>query len=356
MSSSSSKYLDECPVPNCGISFRNFASEQRSQLTHSHNDFNHRLVYCASCRRLFDSPAALTAHSNKKQSRSKYRDDGDFYPTSFPPDDDDEPSSSHKGSAKGGFDKSSWDYRDPSSKPKTKDPKSQRSESSSSDDESHQKHRSHHHRSSSKSKPRPTERDPGSSSKSKPNAEERSKPPPPPPSAKAPAVDYYTLIGIPSTTSHADILKAIKKTRIANHPDRFMNKNLPAQELEKIVERSKSIGQACDVLEDPRARQAYDAKLQSDKLYARSAFTSSSHDRSARPPPKDHYSRYDRYEYSGPKAGDRGSPLRNEYKPKSSSSASGSSKRDAGSKARPSGSSRRPEEFKTRPSEHYRKS
>ena len=455
MPSSSPRHPEKCPVPNCGISFRDFDARNKDHLIHSHNTFYHWLVYCTPCGQLFDSPAALTAHSDnkhpfcllcrqrfnssaereahfrkehqvtycskcshregdgysclcglaqdineklkdsgKKQSQRKYRGEGDFIPTNFPSGD--APGSSNKGSSTGDSHKSRWDYRD-SSKSKTKDRKpyrhthSYRYESngasyeytsttyeytddgscdatSSSDDESNHTYRSGYRRSNSKAKPR---------------SEEQKQTPSPPPSADPPAADYYSLIGISSTASHSDVLKAIKKARIANHPDRFMNKNLSPQDLEKVVERSKCIGQACDVLEDPSARRVYDAKLQSDRLYAssksakptssdyssrynsddprawpgtppRASTDKSSSKGASTPKSSSGYSSYKGYESSAPKPG-TGSPLRNEYKPERSSTTA-SSKKDEGSGTRSSGSSRRAESSKARPSDRHRNS
>ena len=127
-----------------------------------------------------------------------------------------------------------WQFRDPSAKPKGSD-----------------------------HKPREKQQQNPNSGSSKPGRRE-SKPPPPPAAAKTPIVNYYALIGIPTTASHTEIIKATKKARIANHPDRFIGKNLPPHELARVTELSKCIGQACDVLENPTERALYDAKLKKE--------------------------------------------------------------------------------------------
>ena len=423
MPSSGHRSPDRCPVPSCGISFHELTPHMRDELVHGHNIQCHWLVYCHPCRRLFDSPADVTSHKDRrhpvchlcrqrfrsaeekedhfrkihpvvycskcnyrpadgvncvcsvaegindilresgktqscfqyckeagyfeadrdeKPSGYKYRDEGNYFRTG-----DDHSSSSNKGSSTRN---SNWEYRDSSSKSKTKDGRSHHGNSHSSkythsgrggndsDDSSSDDDR-HHRSSSSRSKPKADGRDRHhSSSKSHSKSEERR----PPPAAEPPAPDYYTLIGIASTTSEADLLKAVKKARIANHPDRFMNKNLSPKELEKVVERAKCIGQACDVLEDPKARRVYDAKLQSDKLNSRKS-------RYATPPPPSDFPLKKKYQES---------PLRNEYKPSNSSSgsprkdkprssSSGSPRKDESSKPRSSGSSRKDESPKS---------
>lgn len=124
----------------------------------------------------------------------------------------------------------------------------------------------------SEHKPRERQQQNPNSGSSKPGRREE-KPPPPHAPAKTPMVDYYALIGIPITATHDEILKATKKARIANHPDRFIGKNLPPQELAQVTERSKCIGQACDVLESPRERAIYDAKLRKEMLAKKNVST-----------------------------------------------------------------------------------
>ncbi|KAL8797274.1 MAG: hypothetical protein Q9195_000427 [Heterodermia aff. obscurata] len=155
--------------------------------------------------------------------------------------------------------------------------------------------------------------------------------------ASQPTQTYYTLLSLPPTASPAETLKVIKKARIANHPDRFMAQNLSPAELEKVVERAKCIGQACDVLEDPAARARYDAKLGRDGLWGGGGTTSRDKKESdyRTSSSSGNYSKSSSSQYSGYRTQrEGGSPLRNEYKPKGSnggsSSSSGSRKRDEG--------------------------
>ena len=144
---------------------------------------------------------------------------------------------------KADFSGKEWQYRDSSAKPK-----------------------------GSEHKPRERKQQNPNAGSSKPGRREE-KPSPPRTAAKPPTVDYYALIGIPITATHDEILKATKKARIANHPDRFIGKNLPPQELAQVTERSKCIGQACDILESPRDRAIYDAKLKKEMLARKNVHT-----------------------------------------------------------------------------------
>ena len=77
--------------------------------------------------------------------------------------------------------------------------------------------------------------------------------------------DYYSLLGVPSNASHGEILKAAKKARIAAHPDRCSGQNLRPKELEQVIDHSKAVGQAADVLTDAEKRVRYDAKLRKER-------------------------------------------------------------------------------------------
>ena len=88
--------------------------------------------------------------------------------------------------------------------------------------------------------------------------------------------DYYSLLDVPSNASHADILKAAKKARIAAHPDRCSGRNLSSKELEQVVDHSKAVGQAADVLTDTEKRAQYDVKLRKERREMGRSFWSSS--------------------------------------------------------------------------------
>ena len=75
--------------------------------------------------------------------------------------------------------------------------------------------------------------------------------------------DLYAILDISPSATQEEVQKAGKRKRIENHPDRFSGRKLSPQEVDKIIERSKLIGQAADVLCDPTARVKYDGELRS---------------------------------------------------------------------------------------------
>lgn len=91
--------------------------------------------------------------------------------------------------------------------------------------------------------------------------------------------DYYSLLGVPSNASHAAILKAAKKARIAAHPDRCSGRNLSPKELEQVIDHSKAVGLAADVLTDAEKRVRYDAKLRKERREMGRCFWSFSYTR-----------------------------------------------------------------------------
>ena len=86
-----------------------------------------------------------------------------------------------------------------------------------------------------------------------PKQETKQEIPPPP--------DHYAILGISPTATDAEVLKAAKKKRIETHPDRFAGQALAPSEAEKMIEHSKNIGHAADILSDPDARSDYDREV-----------------------------------------------------------------------------------------------
>ena len=107
----------------------------------------------------------------------------------------------------------------------------------------------------------------------------------PPPKDQGPP-DLYAILGISPSATQEEVQKAAKKNRIENHPDRFSGQNLSPQEVDKIIERSKLIGQSADVLCDPIARLNYDDELKSWRAKHRMA-----DERERRPRGGSHYQR-----------------------------------------------------------------
>ena len=65
--------------------------------------------------------------------------------------------------------------------------------------------------------------------------------------------DYYEILGVPKTTSIADIKKAYRSLALKYHPDR-----VPEAEKKVAEERFKEISEAYGVLSDPQKKQTYD--------------------------------------------------------------------------------------------------
>lgn len=74
----------------------------------------------------------------------------------------------------------------------------------------------------------------------------------------------------PSATQ-ADLVKAARKKRIETHPEKFSGRNLAPAEVDKIIERSKTVGNAADILCDPVARLQYDDKVAAWKQQQKAA-------------------------------------------------------------------------------------
>lgn len=68
--------------------------------------------------------------------------------------------------------------------------------------------------------------------------------------------DYYKILGVGKSANEDEIKKAYRKRALAHHPDRFPN----ATEEEKKEEEKKfkEVGEAYNVLSDPKKRSRYD--------------------------------------------------------------------------------------------------
>src|SRR5580765_3697616 len=63
--------------------------------------------------------------------------------------------------------------------------------------------------------------------------------------------DYYEILGVPRTSSDAEIKKAFRKLAREHHPD-------VAKDKKKAEEKFKEINEAYEVLSDPANRKKYD--------------------------------------------------------------------------------------------------
>jgi len=64
--------------------------------------------------------------------------------------------------------------------------------------------------------------------------------------------DYYAILGVPKNVSDEDLKKAYRRLALKWHPDRNRDN------VELATEKFKEIGEAYDVLSDPKKRQIYD--------------------------------------------------------------------------------------------------
>lgn len=69
-------------------------------------------------------------------------------------------------------------------------------------------------------------------------------------------INYYTVLGIPTTASDAEIKTAYRKKALETHPDKFHNAS--PQIKERQAELFRQIKEAYDVLSDPTRRRIYD--------------------------------------------------------------------------------------------------
>nr|XP_026487450.1 dnaJ homolog subfamily C member 7 [Vanessa tameamea] len=68
--------------------------------------------------------------------------------------------------------------------------------------------------------------------------------------------DYYKILGVEKTASEDDIKKAYRKRALVHHPDRHAG--APDNERKEQERRFKEVGEAYEVLSDPKKRARYD--------------------------------------------------------------------------------------------------
>jgi len=76
--------------------------------------------------------------------------------------------------------------------------------------------------------------------------------------------NYYKILGVHKDATEKDIKKAFRKMAIKWHPDKFANDT--EENRKKAEERFKEIGEAYEVLKDPKMKQRYDAGVDPDQL------------------------------------------------------------------------------------------
>lgn len=80
-------------------------------------------------------------------------------------------------------------------------------------------------------------------------------------SGEKPPEDLYALLGVSPSATQKEVQKAARMKRIETHPDKCGGANLSRAQYEGVLERSKIVGQAADILCDPVARQKSDSAL-----------------------------------------------------------------------------------------------
>jgi len=71
--------------------------------------------------------------------------------------------------------------------------------------------------------------------------------------------------------TQAELVKAARKKRVETHPDKFSGRNISPAEVDAIIETSKTVGHAADILCDPAARAKYDGEVAARKQKQRAA-------------------------------------------------------------------------------------
>lgn len=76
--------------------------------------------------------------------------------------------------------------------------------------------------------------------------------------------DYYKLLGVEEKADDAAIKKAYKKSALLWHPDRHSNKTEEEQKEAEL--KFKEVGEAYEVLSDPKKRDMYDQGMDLEEM------------------------------------------------------------------------------------------
>ena len=70
--------------------------------------------------------------------------------------------------------------------------------------------------------------------------------------------DHYRTLGLSSEASMDEIKSAARKMRVATHPDKLKKPGMSESQLKQIDERAAKVGEAAQILSDPKSKKAYD--------------------------------------------------------------------------------------------------
>ena len=79
--------------------------------------------------------------------------------------------------------------------------------------------------------------------------------------AKEELPDHYGTLGIRPLATEEEIKSAAKRRRVEVHPDKVKKPEMSASELAKIDDAAAKVGEAADVLQNPKQKLEYDRKM-----------------------------------------------------------------------------------------------
>ena len=83
----------------------------------------------------------------------------------------------------------------------------------------------------------------------------------PQPRAKEELPDHYGTLRLDPLATDEEIKSAAKRRRVEVHPDKLKKPGMSTSELAKIDDAAAKVGQAADVLQDPKQKLEYDRKM-----------------------------------------------------------------------------------------------
>ncbi|KAL8970958.1 MAG: hypothetical protein Q9197_003537 [Variospora fuerteventurae] len=78
--------------------------------------------------------------------------------------------------------------------------------------------------------------------------------------------DLYSCLGLSVWSPQEEVVQAARRKRIEVHPDRVKKADMTDDDLQRVDEIAKEVGQAADILSDPVKRVKYDADLRQQRV------------------------------------------------------------------------------------------